>query len=127
MKHLLKYLPVTLFLFVFSLIALAPALADNEALDFKLDNETGYGIKEIYISPSNSDDWGDNIMKDVLENGQVLTVTFNAKATAEHWDIKIAWVDGGADVIWKNCKLTEITKITLHYDRAKDETSATSE
>ncbi len=42
-------------------------------------------------------------------------------------DIRIVWVDEGADVVWKKCKLSEISKITLHYDRDKDETSATTE
>jgi hypothetical protein len=104
-----------------------PAHADNANLDFTLVNRTGYGIKEIYIAPSASTDWGDNIIGKPLENGDELAITFSPKETAEHWDIRIVWVDEGADVIWKKCKLSEITKIMLHYNRDTDETTAETE
>jgi hypothetical protein len=104
-----------------------PVHADNDKLDFTLVNKTGYGIKEIYIAPSSQTDWGDNIISKPLENGDELAISFNPKEKAEHWDIRIVWVDEGADVIWKNCKLSEINKITLHYDRATDETTAVTE
>jgi len=101
-----------------------PAHADNEKLDFTLVNKTGYGIKAIYIAPSASTDWGDNILEKTLENSDELAISFDAKEKAEKWDLRIEWVDGGDAVTWKECKLTEITKITLHYDRDKDTTSA---
>jgi hypothetical protein len=104
-----------------------PAHADNDDLDFSLVNSTGYGIKEIYIAPSASTDWGDNIIKKPLENGESLAITFDPKAKAEHWDIRIVWIDEGADVVWKKCKLTEISKITLKYNRDTDETTAVTE
>jgi hypothetical protein len=104
-----------------------PAHADNENLDFTLVNKTGYGIKEIYIAPSASTEWGDNLISKPMENGDSLAITFSPKAEAEHWDIRISWIDGGPDVIWKKCKLTEITKFTLKYDRDTDVTSADTE
>jgi hypothetical protein len=118
-----------------SLLALAaglffqvmPAHADNDTLDFTLVNKTGYGIKEIYIAPTAQTDWGDNIISKPMENGDELAITFDPKEKAEHWDIRIVWVDEGADVVWKNCKLSDISKITLHYNRETDETSATTE
>ena len=106
---------------------IVPVHADNDTLDFKLVNKTGYGIKEIYIAPSASTDWGDTIISKPMENGDELSITFDPKEKAEHWDIRIVWVDEGADVVWKKCKLSEISKITLHYDRDTDETSATVE
>ncbi len=108
-------------------VASRAAHADNDDLDFTLVNKTGYGIKEIYIAPSASTDWGDNILKKPMENADQLAITFSAKAKAEHWDIRIVWVDEGADVVWKKCKLTEISKFTLHYNRDTDETSADTE
>ena len=109
------------------LTQIIPAHADNDDLDFTLVNKTGYGIKEIYIAPSASTDWGDNIITKALENGDELSITFSAKAKAEHWDIRIAWVDPDDDVIWKSCKLSEINKITLHYNRDSGETTAVTE
>src|SRR5260221_9297516 len=90
------------FLFVF-ISQVVPAHADNEKLDFTLANKTGYGIKEIYVAPSASTEWGDTLISKPLENGESLAITFSPKAKAEHWDIRIVWVDEGADVIWKNC------------------------
>ena len=127
MKYIQK-LSMPLLALVIGIIAqVVPAHADNDNLDFTLANKTGYGIKEIYIAPSASTDWGDNIISKPLENGDALSITFSPKATAEHWDIRIVWVDEGADVVWKKCKLSEINKITLHYDRDTDETTAETE
>lgn len=125
---ILQHLTVTCTALLFVLMAMVvPAHADNEKLDFSLVNKTGYGIKEIYIAPSASTEWGENLISKPMENGDSLAITFSPKAKAEHWDIRIAWVDEGADVVWKNCKLSEITKITLHYNRATDETTAETE
>ena len=123
----MKYavLLAALVLGVFSQIT--PAHADNANLDFTLVNKTGYGIKEIYIAPSASTEWGDSVIAKPMENGDQLAITFSPKAQAEHWDIRIVWVDEGADVVWKKCKLTEINKFTLHYNRDTDETSAEAE
>jgi hypothetical protein len=118
MKYIQK-LSLPVLAFIIGIIAqVIPAHADNDALDF---------TKEIYIAPSASTDWGDSIISKPLENGDELAITFSAKAKAEHWDIRIVWVDEGADVYWKNCKLTEINKITLHYDRDTDVTTADTE
>ena len=127
MKSIL-HLSLTVLAFAsFLLLQTSPVHADNEKLDFSLVNKTGYGIKAIYIAPSASTDWGDDILKEPLENGDVLAISFNAKEKAEKWDIRITWVDEGADVIWKGCKLTEISKITLHYNRDTDVTTAETE
>jgi hypothetical protein len=121
-------LSLSLIALVFGLMAqVVPAHADNAALDFTLVNATGYGIKEIYIAPTSESDWGDNIISKPMENGDSLAITFDPKAEAQYWDIKIVWVDEGADVVWKKCKLSDISKITLHYNRDTDETSATTE
>jgi hypothetical protein len=124
----MKHLSITLLaLLVGFLTQVVPAHADNDDLDFTLINKTGYGIKEIYIAPSASTDWNASIISKPLENGDSLAITFDPKAKAEHWDIRIVWVDEGADVIWKKCKLSEISKITLHYNRDTDVTTAETE
>jgi len=113
---------------LFAIITQAlPVHADNDKLDFTLVNKTGYGIKGVYVSPTASTDWGDNLISKPLENGDSLAITFSEKAKAEKWDIRIEWVDEGDAVVWKGYKLPEITKITLHYDRKTDETTAETE
>jgi hypothetical protein len=104
-----------------------PAFADNDKLDFSLVNKTGYGIKEVYVAPHSSDSWSSNLSSNPLENGETLDVSFDAAEDTANWDIKIVWVDQGAPVIWMNCKLANISKFILHYDRDTDVTSADTE
>ena len=117
------------FALVLGLVLLVPMAAQAESeLDFTMVNGTGYGIKEVYVSPSAADHWGNNILPRTLENGEGLKVTFAPQAEGiEEWDLMIVWVDGGDKVYWRGYKLSEINKITLHYDRESGETSATVE
>jgi hypothetical protein len=127
MKPIQKF-SIALLMVLFAIITQAlPVHADNDKLDFTLVNKTGYGIKGVYVSPTASTDWGDNLISKPLENGDSLAITFSEKAKAEKWDIRIEWVDEGDAVVWKGYKLPEITKITLHYDRKTDETTAETE
>ena len=102
-----------------------PAKAQLD-LDFTLVNKTGYDIKEVYVGPTTSEEWGDNVLgKDILKAGQSLELKFHPKATAEKWDIKVIYTDGET-AWWKGYKLTEITKINLFWSKDKGST-ATSE
>ena len=104
-----------------------PAYADNDQLDFSLVNKTGYGIKEVYVAPHSTDTWSANLSSSPLENGETLNISFNEEVKAAKWDIKIVWVDEGAPVVWSNCKLAQISKFILHYDRETDVTTAETE
>jgi hypothetical protein len=104
-----------------------PAHADNDDLDFILANKTGQGIREIYIAPSASMEWGNNLIVQPMKEGDQLAILFGAAAKAELWDIHIVWIDEGSSVTWKSCKLSDISKITLYYNRDTDETSAETE
>jgi hypothetical protein len=91
-------------------------------LDFTLVNKTGYDIKEIYVGPTSVDEWGDNILKEVLKDGQALELKFHEKASAEKWDIKVIYADGET-AWWKGYKLTDITKISLFWSADKKSTA----
>ena len=93
-------------------------------LDFTLVNKTGYDIKEVYVGPTTVEEWGDNILKDVLKDGQGLELKFHEKATAEKWDIKVIYTDGET-AWWKGYKLTEINKINLFWSKDKGSTATT--
>ena len=103
------------------------AYADGDKLDFSLVNETGYGIKEVYVAPHSTDTWSQNLSSEPLENGQTLNISFDEGLKATKWEIKIVWVDEGAPVVWMNCKLAEISKFILHYNRDTDVPSADTE
>jgi hypothetical protein len=101
--------------------------AQNESLDFTLVNKTGYTIKALYIGKSGTGDWvkEDEVLKGKSFNaGTELPIKFHPKESAEKWDVMVTWADGSGNVEWLNLKLTEITKLTLVYDKEKDKTSA---
>jgi hypothetical protein len=109
--------------------AAVTGLAESE-LDFTLVNKTGYAIKEIYIAPSSQEEWTDedkNVLPRSLEDEESVDITFHPKSTAEKWDLKIVWVDGGDAVEWLGFDLTEISKITLFYNEKTEKTTAETE
>ena|ERR1700683_615727 len=104
----------------------APAFAQDAKQDFKLVNKTGYELKALYVSPSKSDDWGDDILgQDVLADGQVVNVHFNPKANICKWDLKVTYTDDNSNAVWGDIDLCTVEKITIHYDRKNDVTKAT--
>jgi hypothetical protein len=114
---------------VMMLGAAATGLAQS-ALDFTIVNKTGYAIKEIYVAPSSQEEWTDedkNVLPRSLKDEESVDITFNPKATAPKWDLKIVWVDGGDAVEWLGFDLTEISKITLFYDEKSEKTTAETE
>ncbi len=117
-----------------ALLLIAQALAGvrgaqaETKLDFTLLNKTGYGIKEVYIGPTSSESWGENLISEPLENGESVDITFNRAAEGiAKWDLMIAWVDEDNNVYWRGYKLAEISKITLKYDRESGQTTAVTE
>jgi hypothetical protein len=103
-------------------------LGAESALDFTLVNKTGYGISEVYIGPSSSDEWGDNILKGELNDDEKIEITFHHRAEkVAKWDLMITFSDDNSKVYWRGYNLSEISKITLHYDRHADKTTAVTE
>ena len=100
-----------------------PARAESD-LDFTLVNKTGYDIKEVYVGPTTSEEWGPNLLKETLKDGMALELKFHEKATAPKWDIKVVYTDGET-AWWKGYKLTEITKINLFWGKDKGSTATT--
>lgn len=126
MKTLIQVINVSVLALCLGLISTAKA-AEPVNLDFDLINKTGWDIKEVYVSPSKSDDWEENILKSPLKDGETLEVTFSPKLSAKKWDLKIVWVDGGDSVFWRDNDLSEISKLSLYYDAKKDVTTAKAE
>jgi hypothetical protein len=106
-----------------------PVARAESALDFKLVNKTGYGIKAIHIAPSASKQWGDNIIGESLADGEAVDITFQPKAAnIVKWDLLVSWDDStDPDVYWTGYTLSEINTITLKYDHKSNQTSASVE
>lgn len=102
--------------FVAILAASSSANAQNKKLDFELVNQTGLTISEVYVSPSTTDDWEEDILgTGVLENGKSVTIEFARTETTCSWDLKI--VDAEDDAVqWAKLDFCSANQITLKYD-----------
>jgi len=96
--------------------------------DFNLVNKTGYRIDKVYVSPTKSDDWEEDVLgRDVLDDGENVEIHFHRSATGCKWDLKVVYADDGSSAVWQALDLCTISKVTIHYDRKADTTSASVE
>ena len=103
-----------------------PALADDAKQDFELVNKTGYDLKSIYIGPSSSDHWSPvTVDQPSITDGMTVNVHFNSGTKTCHWDLKVVYSDDDSSAVWQKIDLCTVEKITIHYNRDKDVTSAT--
>ncbi len=122
----MKLIKTTLFL-----SAIASVLASGSAFagdaDFTLLNRTGYSLREVYLSASNKDSWGNDRMGDkYLDNGKSRLFRFSDKSSCMQ-DLKVVFDDDESEVIWEDFDLCEINKITLKYNRKSGVVSADTE
>ena len=111
--RLKKELVAPILFLVLSLFLVSSASAQGKQ-DFDLVNHTGFAITEVYITPHNADDWGDNIFSDdaPLKDGAATTIGFSRKEKAKFWDLKVRDTVGN-DFEWENLNLLEISEVTL--------------
>ena len=94
--------------------------------DFDLSNKTGYEIKEVYVSPSKSDDWQEDVLgTGTMPDGNKVHIKFHRATETCQWDLKVVYTDDSSSAVWQNINLCEVEKITIHYNRSSDTTSAT--
>ena len=109
------------------IVGLGPtAMAQDAKQDFRLVNKTGYEVKDVYVSPTKTDDWGDEVLGrgNRLADGQGVDIHFNPRTRTCRWDLKVVYSDDDK-AVWRDINLCEVDKITLHYDRGANETRAT--
>ncbi len=116
---------------LFALAALAvafvgPAHAQEAKQDFTLVNKTGYELKSLFVSPSKSDDWQNDVLgQDTLGDGEQVHVTFHREAKTCHWDLKVVYSVDSSSAVWGDINLCDVDKITIRYDKDRDVTTAT--
>lgn len=99
----------SLFVMAFAVSAFAGAQ------DFILVNSTGFDIYVLNVSPSNTNDWEEDILgSDVFENGETTRVRFG-NDDARYWDLRAEFEDK-TSISWYNIDLFEVSRITLHRD-----------
>ncbi len=95
------------------LVLVAVVSAQNAKLDFNLVNKTGVDIHAIYISPSDVNEWQEDVLDfDVLSDGETLKVQFDIAESVEMWDLKVEDEDGTA-IIWEDLDLSEVNVLIL--------------
>ena len=102
-----------------ALLAGTAAIKAQGKQDFTLVNKTGLEIHELYVSPANDDEWGEDVLgRDILENNQSVDITFARKEKSCVWDLKIVDEDKD-DVVWEDINLCKAEEITLKYEGKK--------
>lgn len=98
-----------------SLIAATTTTIFADKRDFNLNNSSDYVIQHAYVSPTDSSDWGDDILgTDVLNPGQVWEVGFDrGDADTCMWDVKVVTVEG-FEVKLPQLNLCVITDVTIN-------------
>jgi len=117
MKHHFKLALVASCLAVVAVASITlQATQQRRNLDFTLVNKTGLTIMEVYLSPTNEDEWGEDVMgKDVLGNSEKVDITFSSGETECNWDLKIVDEDDD-EVEWSKLNLCTANEITLMYE-----------
>jgi hypothetical protein len=108
------------------LTALFPSAYAAEARqDFELVNKTGYEIKHVYVSPSKSDDWEEDVLgKDTLDDGDEWEIKFKRSTKTCFWDLKVVYAEDSSSAIWHDIDLCKVEKVTIRYNKRTDTTSA---
>ncbi len=107
----------------------AAILRAESEYDFTLVNCTAYAIDEVYIAPSSSTNWGNDVMgQGTLPPKSYVAISFHPAASAAKWDMMIKWAPIGgqtyAPEVWKNLDLAKIHQLNLFYNKNTDVTSA---
>jgi hypothetical protein len=107
--------PLLTSLAAFLILLAGATLLHAGTQDFTLVNNTGLIIRELYLSPAKSDDWGADVLGvDVLGDRNQTYITFSPVQTAKSWDLMIVDEDGD-EYRWNGLRLNEISRITLSF------------
>jgi hypothetical protein len=119
MKKLVSKTKLMVAFGVLAMIVTATTVARSGKQDFVLHNETGVEIHELYVSPTTTDDWEEDVLGvDTLPAGESVKITFEDREHSAKWDLKV--VDSkGNSIEWENLNLIEISEVTLHYKNGK--------
>jgi len=94
------------------------AAATQNKQDFTLHNETGLEIKEVYVSPTTTEEWEEDILgADTLESGDSVDISFSRRRE-DMWDMKIIFRNGKSNV-WTKLNLSKLTDITISFKEGK--------
>lgn len=89
------------------------ASATGAQQDFTLVNNTGHTVMTLNVSPSDSNEWGPDILgQDVLATGESATVSFERGQDQCNWDVRATYDDGDTTDS-RGVNLCEVSTVTL--------------
>jgi hypothetical protein len=101
-------------------------MAQEARQDFALVNRTGYELGKLYVAPSASDDWAEDVLgRDTLGNGERVAIKFHRANRTCRWDLKVVYTIDDTNAVWQGINLCEVERITIRYNKNTDTTSAT--
>ncbi|MGE0491872.1 MAG: hypothetical protein AB7S38_21855 [Vulcanimicrobiota bacterium] len=84
--------------------------------DFELFNRTGVDIYALYVSPSGTDNWEEDLLGGkVIQNGATVNIQFDGASEAELWDIRVEDSEGNA-LEFEEINLLEASQVILEED-----------
>ncbi len=89
-------------------------------LDFKLVNKTGQTFYAVYLTDTDTEDWGEDILPDAMvEDGDVVDISFNYvdDETICTWDLKLT--EDASEETWvylSELDLCEAKIVTIYID-----------
>ena len=108
-------------LFVFALLIglflLNSTTSYSQALGFYILNNTGVTLNNIYVTPAEQNNWGNDILpSDLFENQATVTVSIpESYGSTCLFDIKITDLEGNA-VIFYNVDACKLHTLSIHWD-----------
>jgi hypothetical protein len=118
-KQFLLISALILFSFACGIQAQDEQNAQGAQQDFTIHNQTGVSIDQLFIAPTDSEDWGEDVLGvDVLENGQSCEIQFHPAEETCKWDIWIKDAEGN-ELEWNELNLCDISEITLYWQDGK--------
>ena len=89
-------------------------------LDFKLVNNTGEDFYAVYLTETNTQDWGEDILPaDIVEDGDIIAIKFEyvGDETLCIWDLMLTHDESEEEYIYINeIDLCEVSVLTLYID-----------
>jgi hypothetical protein len=80
---------------------------------FRVNNFTGTSLSGLYLSPTTSSGWEENVLGWVeMKDGEIVDIRFNPNEKTTTWDMRIESGDGHY-AEWKNLNLGDVSEITL--------------
>jgi hypothetical protein len=88
----------------------APVLADDS---FVLHNHTGRSMKALYVSASDTDSWGSDILGQEVPDNADVKVSWTHGETACNWDVRGEFDDGTYAEV-KNVDFCTVNDVTFN-------------